>query len=821
MSLLIRNVRRVLPVVVLLVLAAPAWPAEDESVEEIVVTARLREQDLQSVPLSISAFTGAELVNRGITDLEELARFTPGLDFANSGAPDSRRPIIRGLSQSTRVGDEVNVATYVDGVYTPGFSGTTLLFEGLERVEVIKGPQSAIYGRNSFAGAINYVTRKPASELDLGVRSTLGTDDRQGISGYVTGPLLGEWLSARLDAAHDETGGTNKNAVNGDTLDNVETDYARLALRMLFGERATVDASLTWEDNDYTPAPQTVLDDFSPRRAGAPPCCSANPFELGYLRDLGPPGAGRIQGSPLIGRRVLGRVADTSDSYYQDPLAGGEREAWRGTLNIELSWRSPDLGPVKLSWLSGYQDRELTYLSDLDTTAAGTWYGSIFGIADPGPGYYQTVSGPHEDRNEFSQDLRLQSNGEGDFQWAVGLYYSDEDFRDQRIRTAQPAIVTGTGTTLGVPPPPLLDEDTIVDNTFKSVYGLFDYALSEQWSIAVEGRYTKEEKSADNLANNFPCTGASLDPDGSCPTSEPVGLLEDDFSYFTPRIILSFKPTDDWLIYALGARGAKSGGFNANLDPGSQTFVPAEQFYDPEFNWTYEIGTKFGFWEQRGQLAISGYFVDWDSQQILNFGESSNTDPIILNVGKTEVWGAELEGSLVPIDYVTLNFSYAFTNPEYKDALFKTSAGWIDCADIGIECEPSATSPTGVVSSGRMDGKQLQYTAKHTATFGAEVRRPIAEGDWEAFIRGDYLSRSKSYTDEGNIGYVPGYTTVNLRLGVQSRSWLFQGFCDNVGDDDTPVFAFPSRDFGGVPHFTAKNRDGRMCGLTIAYSYGQ
>ncbi len=818
MSLDSRATRRIWPLAALVALAAPALPAaDDESVEEIVVTARLREQDLQSVPLSISAFTGAELVNRGITDLEDLARFTPGLDYANSGAPDSRRPIIRGLSQSTRVGDEVNVSTYVDGVYTPGFSGTTLLFEGLERVEVIKGPQSAIYGRNSFAGAINYVTRKPSSELDLGVRSTLGTDDRQGISGYVTGPLLGEWLSARLDAAHDESGGTNKNAVNGDTLDNVETDYARLALRMVFGERATVDASLTWEDNEYTPAPQTVLDDFSERRVGSPPCCSANPFELGYIRDIGPPGAGRVPGSPLIGRRVKGRVGDTSGAYYQDPLAGGEREAWRGALNIELN-----LGAVTLNSLTGYQDRELTYLSDLDTTSEGTWYGSIFGIADPGPGYYQTVSGPREDRDEFSQDLRLQSNGEGGFRWAVGVYYSDEDFRDQRIRTAQPAIVTGTGTTLGLPPPPLLDEDTLVDNTFKSVYGLFDYALSEQWSLSVEGRWTKEEKQADNIANNFACTGSGLDPDGTCPTAELAGRLEDDFTYFTPRIILSYQPADDWLLYTLAAKGVKSGGFNANV-PGPEVSGSStdERFYEPEENWTYEIGTKFSFWERRGQVAISGYYVDWTDQQILNFGESSATDPIILNVGKTEVWGAEFEGSLAPIEYVTLNFSYAFTNPEYKDALFKTSAGWIDCAEIGIECVPDDTSPTGVVSSGRMDGKQLQYTAKHTATFGAEVRRPIGSGEWEAFVRGDYLSRSKSYTDEGNIGYVPGYTTVNLRLGAQSRSWLFQGFCDNIADDGTPVFAFPSRDFGGVPHFTAKNRDGRMCGLTVAYSYGQ
>ena len=181
-------------------------------VDEITVTARKKAEDLQSVPISISAFTSEQLELRDIVDLTRLADQTPGLSFATAGSIVNRRAVIRGMAQQTRVGDETNVATFVDGVYTPGFSGAEFFgFDSLERIEVVKGPQSAAYGRNSFAGAINYITSKPGDEMEYGGRVTYGTAERQGLTGYWSVPLIDDSLAIRFDAGYNRSGGTYDN----------------------------------------------------------------------------------------------------------------------------------------------------------------------------------------------------------------------------------------------------------------------------------------------------------------------------------------------------------------------------------------------------------------------------------------------------------------------------------------------------------------------------------------------------------------------------------------------------------------------------------
>jgi iron complex outermembrane receptor protein len=765
-----------------------AGAAERSSLEEIVVTARLREQSLQSVPLSIAAFGAADLQNRGIESLADLASYLPGVDFASSGAIDSRRIIIRGQSQQSRVGDEVNVATFVDGVYTPGFSGTSVLFDAVERVEVIRGPQSALYGRNSFAGTVNYILKKPTDTLAFGVRGTLGNYDRQGVSGYVSGPVFDDALLARLDVAHNETGGTLTNEVTGKPLNNTKTDFVRLALRSVLVERVEIDAAISYQDDEFTSPAQTEIDDFSPRRVGRP-AGGGSPFELGAVFNQ----FGTIA-APRIGRRVQGRIDDVAGSFFKDELAGGTREAWRANLSVNL-----DLGAVKLTSLTGWQDRETYFISDLDTSPDGTFFGGAFAPLPSGNGLYQTGSGPWEDRQEISQDLRLSSNSDGPFSWLAGLYYSRENFRDRRIRFSRPSLVGTTGVIAPLPPPQV-DDDSKLRNEFKSVYGAVELALDGGWTLSAEGRYTREDKRSDNIADNFPSN------------NEPKGLLEDDYSYFTPRFIVSWEPQDGVLLYTLAAKGIKSGGFNPAADEG-------EQFYDTEQNWTYEIGSKLGFLDGRAQVNTSIYYVDWDDQQILTFGQVNIVDPIVANVGKSEVKGLELEGRLLPADWLELNLGYAYTDSKYKEALFKTSQGWIDCAEIGMQCVANPASSTGVVSSGRVDGKQLQYSSKHSLALGGQVSTPAGYRDWDTFVRADWLYKSRRYVDEGNVGYIPGYDTVNLRLGLRNPEWSFEGFCNNMLNDQTPVLAFASRDFGGVPHFTVTNRDGRMCGVTVGYSW--
>ncbi len=167
------------------------------------------------------------------------------------------------------------------------------------------------------------------------------------------------------------------------------------------------------------------------------------------------------------------------------------------------------------------------------------------------------------------------------------------------------------------------------------------------------------------------------------------------------------------------------------------------------------------------------------------------------------------------MDSITLNVGYAYTDPEFKDAVFGASVGWGDCLQIpGLDCDAIGES------TGRVDGNRLPNTAEHTVNFGGQLDRDLGVGSWTAFMRADYLYRSKRYTDAENLGFVPSRNTVNLRIGLRDDNWTFDGFCNNILDDRTPNFGFASRDFFGVPNFTVVNRNGRICGVTVGYRLG-
>ncbi len=792
-------------------------PAQSKGAfEPMIVTTRKTEENLQALPLPVTAFSGQALEKMGIESLADLANVTAGLEFASTGNVGGSRPIIRGLSQQTRVGDETNVATFVDGVYSPGFSGSTLLFDALERVEVVRGPQSASYGRNSFAGAINYISKKPGDEFDYGGRATTGTDEHSALSTYVSGPLIGETLTGRVDLAYRNSGGTFRNVIDGETLSNQETDFGRAALRWTTGP-FTIDGTVSYARDDYSPSARTTISPTDPRRVGKP-AGAGNPYETGAViyegGDLNP---------PRFGRRLQGEIRDQDAEFSIDPRAGGEREGVFSTLGIDV-----DLGDYTVQSLTGYQTREVIALSDVDRHDEGNAYAGIFVEGGAGsvvgqPVVIQSVTGSREDRHEFSEDLRLSFDGDGPVSWSVGGYYSTEHFRDQRVRAGSPALQYYASDCpeelFGTPPPTVclvtavvpalsLDEDSIYDNDFYSVYAAAEIRFFDTWALSLEGRQTWENKSANNVANNFPTNSV---PEGELGTQR--------FDYFTPRINLSDQVTEDMLLYTLAAKGVKSGGYNAD------TPFEGDRVYQPEENWTYEVGGKFTLWDGRATVNVAAYYVDWSDQQVTEAGFEADgvtlsTTPVIRNVAATEVRGAEVEATAVPVDGLSLNLSYTYTDAQYTDAVFQTSQGWIDCVEIGtIDCvfDPLENA---LVSSGRGDGNQLVNTSQHLVHAGAEITRPLGFIDaWDGFFRIDYAYQSERFVDSENIGWVPGRETVNIRLGVRDSHWNMDVFCNNLTDDHTPQTGFPPRDFLGVPSYEVTNRTGRIWGLTAGFKY--
>ncbi len=763
--------------------------------DEITVTARKREENLQSVPISISAFTAEDLKVRDIVDLKTLANQTPGLSFATTGAVTNTRAIIRGMSQQTRVGDETNVATFIDGVYTPGFSGAEFFGSGgLERIEVLKGPQSALYGRNSFAGAINYVTAQPTLDYEYGGDLTLGSGERQGATAYVSGPIFSEQVAMRFDAGHNRSGGSFTNEINDKPLGSADTTYVRFGTIWDGSERSTYKLSLSWQkDDDSTPVPVTLVADDDPRRIGRK--ITASPFEAFAAFGNG----GRV------GRIFDGKIADTSEQYFVDPRAkSGDRMIYRGALTFEY-----DFDNFQLVTLSSYQRRQIDVLNDFNScrrdirsaacnlvspTAVGTFFG---GALDQGVVIGSVLTGNTEDRSEISQDVRLQSTGDGQWQWSTGIYYSSESFRDNRQRLSDVDLTGGGGTTIYAvaSPVPLIDSSTLFTNDFYSIYGSLSYDLSDAWNFVAEARYTHEDKTADEQQNNFPST------------TPPTGFQENDFSFITPRFIANYTPIDDLLVYVSAARGVKSGGFNAG-----STTAPT---FDKESNWSYELGSKYTFADGAGTINAAFYFVDWEDQQVTAVDPINTRLPITINVAKTEITGAELDVFYSFSDWLRLNFGAAYIDAEYTEGFGTSIERFTDCAALPIPCD--AIESGTPITSGNLAGQKVIGVPETTFNGGVQVNLPFFDTDWEFQGRLDYSWKDEVFLDEANSGFLDSRETVTLRLGIRDDNWSVDGYCNNLTNDDTPIFAAPPRDILGVQHYAILNRDERRCGLQLAY----
>jgi len=746
--------------------AAQQSAAQAAEVEEVVVTARLRQETLLETPLAITAFTAEQLETRQIDSVRDLASLTPGLGFEQASSTTSSRPVIRGLSQLARSsGDISNVGVFVDGVYSSGLSGTDLGFAGVERVEVIRGPQSALYGRNTFAGAINFITKKPGSTPEYGGRVQYGDNHMWGIDAYASGPLSDNF-GMRLDASKSSTGGTHVNQVTGDRLSDTDAEMVRASFRFEPTRNLRLHGSLAYMNDYTTPSPLIVIPDDSPRRIGKPAPTARSPIQ--------------------VGRRVAGPITDYTEIYSFDANAtGGDRTSYRGTLGAEL-----DLGPATLVYLGGYEERDVFTFSDLDQTPQGTRFTPTV--------LTQTGSGDIEDRFEFSHNLRLQSANPGRLDWVVGGYFSRERNQTADVRYATPALGTG-GTTAPLPDPagrPRIDQEDVYRNTFKSVYASLTFNLTEAMSLTAEGRQTAETKFAETLQNNYGSDRGT------------VGVVgKETFNYFTPRVIANYNPNRNLNLYASAAKGTKSGGFNPTA------IIASEKVFDPESNWTYELGAKFAMLDGRAQIAAAVYRIDWTDQQILVFASGAAADTSITgNIAKSEVKGAEIQANFRATRWLRLDASYAYTDARYVDAFSTSFANFVDCdVQPRLECVNGRTT-------GRIDGNQLQFSPKHMVMLGAEVLFPVS-ADWDFFGRADFSMHSKKFVDGGNSGFIPKREDLRLRAGFQNGTYRIHGFCDNVTNNKVPVTAFVSRDFNGGPHYYVRARDTRMCGASLSAAF--
>ena len=700
--------------------------------DEMLVTVRKTEENLQDVPLAVTALREATLERASVQALTDVANLTPGLAMQDFNVGALSTPTIRGLAQLNIFGRENNVGMFLDGIYLPNRNNLDLELLDLQRVEVIKGPQGALYGRSTFSGAINYVTKEPSDELDLKLSASAGTDEYYGGQVNLSGPLT-DTFSGTVALAHREFDGTIENIASSDNLGGYKNSSA--LARLLWEPTDRLSASLMgfYTDKEIDSAGTFNLDPNCGSSAPVPP------FNPG--------------GAPTYWCGTLPFMENVSES----PLArGGEADTTLVALEIAY-----DFGPVTLTSVTGYTDSHWDAITDYDADANGVPYATFDGGGVPvGTTNLNNFFFSNSDDDALSQELRLDGGGDM-FTWLGGVYWSSESSKSSSAftldsnplnpgETIAPGFLNPQLTDTPLIPNSLSNQAT-ADVDIYAIFGRGQWNINDRNRLSIEARFTREDKEINGILSFF---GA------------PSGMQSNDWSYFTPRITYDFDLTGNVMLYGSVAQGTKSGGFNTSFS----LMFPNEQFYDEETNITYELGSKGSLADDRLRYDVAVFYIDWDDMQI----SGASVDPafvpsVVRNSGKATSQGIEIQLDGVVTDWLTMGGGYAYADPEFDNGV----------VDLAI----SSLCGDGSLCSTSVGGQQVGRTVKNQLNLYADLHSRLA-GDWNWYARADYIYRDKMPVRSANLQFTGSWSIANARLGVANEHWDIALWAKNLFDDE-------------------------------------
>ena len=581
----------------------PAWAQQTEAaaLEEIVVTARKREESLQETPISVTAFSADALEQANMIDLRDIGKYTPGMSFTSygMGSSEAGAMFLRGIGQSDHmVTTDPGVGLYIDGVYVGRNQGAALDLLDLERVEVLRGPQGTLFGKNTIGGAVNVVSRKPSMENGGEVELTVGEDGRFNLLASGEAALSGR-TALRASVQRKKRDGVGEQIFTGDESGDEDSVSARA---QLFWRGDAAELSLS---ADMTRA----------RQAAMPHSFYAHAPWLG-ISTCYTDGAGAEPYVPC----PPGTEGDPFDSYSLDDLDTeqdlfGISANWTWDLNDQISFKS----------ITAYRDME--YLGNLEFDGA------------PQVVIHYLESGKSD---QFSQEFQLVGkNDAGTLNWIAGAYYFTEDGRNLQDDDQFGALD---------------QRRSDVKTDSYALFGQGTLDLSEQVSLTAGLRYTNEEKDYDVVYRSLTRDGQqALDEQGQpiyrvAPTS-----LGDSWDAVSGTVSVQYRVAEDAMLYATYSRGFRSGGFAARPSRPSSVGV-----YDPEYVDMVEVGLKADALDNRLRANIALYTSDYDDYQAQVNALADAFDTRTLNAAKAEIDGVELEltAILSPNARVLGTFSY-------------------------------------------------------------------------------------------------------------------------------------------------------------------
>jgi len=766
----------------------------ERNVDEVLVTAQKRVQSLQDVPIVVTAVGQQLLQDTGVRDIKSLTLLTPGLIVTSTSNESSTTARIRGIGTvGDNIGIESSVGVVVDDIYRPrngvGFGD----LGELDSVEVLKGPQGTLFGKNTSAGVINIRTAQPEFEWGGMIEGIVGSNETFEGALNLTGPLVEDKLAGRIFYAYRERDGFNSVVISpvGPRTNTEDMDR----------KLQTVRAQLLWTPTDDISA--RLIYDWAEREET---CC------LGVQRVNGPT-------APIINSLAGGAgISIPPDEFRRRAFANrdNEQDVHDTGVSLRVDWDLNALGGASLVSVTGWRDWDTTLGQDSDFSGAGI----LYRIPD-------TFGNEFE---QISQELRLQGNA-GKLDWLVGGFYADEDitsknalYFDSQFQTyysllfsagMSPTLV-GTLSGLGAAAYPLANGQQDDYEQGSRTFAFFthnNYAFTESFSATIGLRYTDESK---DLTSNYFNTNAGAgcaalrnnraivngafaaapagtvasfyslgcatfaDPAFNSVTTEQ-SLDEDEWSG-TAKLI--YRINDDVMTYASYARGYKAGGLNfdrervpAAVQPPPlppPAFSPVIFDVDPDTSFapekadSYEIGVKSQWFANSLAVNATVFYQDYEDFQLNTF---TGVQFVVVSIPEVTSTGVDLDFLwYAPVDTLTLQGGVTYAETEY---------GTFDTALVGVNA--------------RLSGSQASFAPKWSGSLAATYEKEISDDlKWRFFAGAKYMSSYNTGSDLAPQKEQDSYTLVNALIGIGAAddSWAIEFWTQNAFDRDYIQVAF-------------------------------
>lgn len=828
--------------------AAGAQESERATLEEIVVTARKTEERLLDAPLSITAFSAADIEKKGFTTLEDVAKSAPGVQYSQQGGqiPGRYNSAIRfrGMNVNSDSPSLQLGSLFIDGVYVLG--GTqSIPYDDVERIEVIKGPQSATYGRSTFGGAINYITRKPSLTEFSGKISASGANFGEAdVSGSFEGPLVSEKLAFRVGGRYYSRGSVFT-SFDGGGLGEESSKSVQLALyfkptdawdiRFRAFNAQDEDGPLAggivqgWRNDTCTGRTIQTNDPLFPVASPMNYICGAVPEQGtavaadGSRRIISTPTTFLVPQAAINGQPnyLINTIVNRPNPAQLDVPAIDHIGLVRTVTRYSLAADYEFGGGYVASFQAGSNQLKANWIRPFGLSPLGLWWSR-----DPqdseDESYELRVASPQEGRfrwlagvNKYTQTF-LQSGSGGDSIWLCADFGAARPVGSScgRVTTTNP---TGAVGTFFFTPNSLAQNTDEVDT--EGLFASASFDITDQWTASLEGRYSKDTTRKAVL------------------TTAPFEIEE---KQFTPRAIIRWQPTEETNVYASYAKGVlppsinaevaratpreaaqyNAGGFPCLANPSLPQCVNAPDVpltVDGDELDMYEIGWKQQFWDRRAAINVAVYWAEWKNQKgrsafviqedCGSFAHGGVTGATAGNGCPAGATGLPAVAPATGLPFVnTRNANVAGTSTlkgvEFDGTMLLTDKWDLRLTTTWAKSEYDQFLFNFVVPIAgfqEMAGNSNARFPEWSGSISSGYNAPIKDSDWSWFVNGDLNYIGKTFVDESNLAYCKSYTLTNMRIGGEKDGLRVEGFIKNVFNDDSWAACARWTDFDSAP----------------------